>query len=90
EALQLLYRERKELQENQRRINNQLTTLTMSVIRLVTQCTNGNSNNSLNTSRPSNSVNLPSQTLSIPKGSITTLFLCTNQEGREDTLLSEE
>ncbi|MED6159299.1 hypothetical protein PIB30_041052 [Stylosanthes scabra] len=33
---------------------------------------------------------LPSQALSIPRGSIPTLFLCTNQEGREDALLNEE
>ncbi|MED6114311.1 hypothetical protein PIB30_079072 [Stylosanthes scabra] len=55
-----------------------------------TQFTNGYSNNSSNTSQPSNSGSLPSQPLSIPKGSINTLFLCTNQEGREDTLLNEE
>ncbi|MED6213808.1 hypothetical protein PIB30_096959 [Stylosanthes scabra] len=49
-----------------------------------------NSNNSSNTSNPSNSVDIPSQPLSIPKGSINTLFLCKNQEGREDTLLHED
>ncbi|MED6200318.1 hypothetical protein PIB30_083938 [Stylosanthes scabra] len=33
---------------------------------------------------------LPSQALSIPKGSVPTLFLCANQEGREDAPLNEE
>ncbi|MED6222390.1 hypothetical protein PIB30_063968 [Stylosanthes scabra] len=55
---------------------------------LVTIFTNGNSNNSTNTS-PSSSKDLPSQPQSIPKGSINTLFLCTKQEGREDTLNEE-
>ncbi|MED6199028.1 hypothetical protein PIB30_072138 [Stylosanthes scabra] len=47
-------------------------------------------NNSSNTSQPSNSENLPSQPLSNPWGHIGILFLCTNQEGREDALLNEE
>ncbi|MED6186417.1 hypothetical protein PIB30_066510 [Stylosanthes scabra] len=47
-------------------------------------------NNSSNISQPSNSRNLPSQPLSNPWGSIGTVFLCTNREGREDVLLNEE
>ncbi|MED6188491.1 hypothetical protein PIB30_086479 [Stylosanthes scabra] len=40
ETFQLLCQERKELHENQRQVNTQLTTLTFSVIRLVTQFRN--------------------------------------------------
>ncbi|MED6209181.1 hypothetical protein PIB30_052281 [Stylosanthes scabra] len=40
ETFQLLCQKRKELHENQRRVNTQLTTLTLSVIHLVTQFTN--------------------------------------------------
>ncbi|MED6123494.1 hypothetical protein PIB30_049645 [Stylosanthes scabra] len=40
ETFQLLCQERKELRENQRRVNAQLTTLTLSIIRLVTKFTN--------------------------------------------------
>ncbi|MED6170155.1 hypothetical protein PIB30_028133 [Stylosanthes scabra] len=47
-------------------------------------------NNSSNISQPSNSENLPSQPLSNPWGHIGTLFLCTNQEGREDVLNEED
>ncbi|MED6184105.1 hypothetical protein PIB30_044233 [Stylosanthes scabra] len=90
ETFQLLCQERKELRENQRRVNAQLTTLTLSMIRLVTQFTNGNSDNSMNISQPSNSGDLPSRPLSNPWGRIGTLFLCTNQEGREDALLNED
>ncbi|MED6225025.1 hypothetical protein PIB30_089810, partial [Stylosanthes scabra] len=88
--LQVLLQERKELWEAQKQIDNQVTTLTLSVIRLVTQFTNGTPKNSSNISQPSNSGNLPSQRLSNPWGSIGTVFLCTNQEGREDALLNEE
>ncbi|MED6199296.1 hypothetical protein PIB30_074670 [Stylosanthes scabra] len=82
--------ERKELQENQRRINAQLTTLQLSVLRFVIQSANSNFNNSLIATQPLNSEDLPSQALLIPRGSIPTLFLCDNQEGREDALLNEE
>ncbi|MED6163894.1 hypothetical protein PIB30_084507 [Stylosanthes scabra] len=47
-------------------------------------------NNSSNISQPSNSENLPSQPLSNPWGHIGILFLCTNQEGREDVLNEED
>ncbi|MED6137834.1 hypothetical protein PIB30_068782, partial [Stylosanthes scabra] len=47
-------------------------------------------NNSSNISQPSNSENLPSQPLSNSWRSMGTLFLYTNQEGREDALLNEE
>ncbi|MED6175439.1 hypothetical protein PIB30_078318 [Stylosanthes scabra] len=47
-------------------------------------------NNSSNISQPSNTENLPSQPLSNPWGHIGTLFLCTNQEGREDVLNEED
>ncbi|MED6114085.1 hypothetical protein PIB30_076929 [Stylosanthes scabra] len=90
DILQVLLQERKELWEAQKQIDNQVTTLTLSVIRLVTQFTKGTPNNSSNISQPSNSGNLPSQPLSNPWGSIGTMFLCTNQEGREDALLNEE
>ncbi|MED6224123.1 hypothetical protein PIB30_080717 [Stylosanthes scabra] len=90
DMLQVLLQERKELWEAQKRIDNQVTTLTLSAICLVTQFTNGTPNNSSNISQPSNSGNLPSQPLSNPWGSISTVFLCTNQEGKEDALLNEE
>ncbi|MED6188320.1 hypothetical protein PIB30_084851 [Stylosanthes scabra] len=90
DMLQVLLQERKELWEAQKRIDNQVTTLTLSAIYLVTQFTNGTPNNSSNISQPSNSGNLPSQPLSNPWGSISTVFLCANQEGREDALLNEE
>ncbi|MED6224047.1 hypothetical protein PIB30_080002, partial [Stylosanthes scabra] len=41
------------------------------------------------TSQPLNSGDLPSQALSIPRRSIPTMFLCANQEGREDAPLNE-
>ncbi|MED6116283.1 hypothetical protein PIB30_098793, partial [Stylosanthes scabra] len=41
------------------------------------------------TSQPLNSGDLPSQALSIPRRSIPTIFLCANQEGREDAPLNE-
>ncbi|MED6127185.1 hypothetical protein PIB30_085713, partial [Stylosanthes scabra] len=44
----------------------------------------------LNISQLSNSGNIPSQPLSIPKGSINIVFLYINQKGREDTLLNDE
>ncbi|MED6175247.1 hypothetical protein PIB30_076600 [Stylosanthes scabra] len=49
-----------------------------------------NFNNSSITSQPLNSGHLPSQALSIPTGSIPTLFLCANQERRENAPLNEE
>ncbi|MED6176038.1 hypothetical protein PIB30_084120, partial [Stylosanthes scabra] len=42
------------------------------------------------TSQPLNSGDLPSQAPSIPRRSIPTLFLCANQEGKEDAPLNEE
>ncbi|MED6195081.1 hypothetical protein PIB30_034625 [Stylosanthes scabra] len=48
ETFQLLCQERKELRENQRRVNAQLTTLTLSIIRLVTQFTNEGRKDTLN------------------------------------------
>ncbi|MED6222192.1 hypothetical protein PIB30_062004, partial [Stylosanthes scabra] len=49
-----------------------------------------NFNNSSIASQPLNSGEPPSQPLSNPRGSIPTLFRCTNQEGREDALLHEQ
>ncbi|MED6110629.1 hypothetical protein PIB30_044762 [Stylosanthes scabra] len=54
------------------------------------QFANSNFNNFLITSQPLHSKDLPSQPLPNPWGSIPTLFLCANQEGREDTLLHED
>ncbi|MED6160374.1 hypothetical protein PIB30_050942 [Stylosanthes scabra] len=82
--------ERKELRENQRRIKAQVTTLQLSVLRFVIQSANSNFNNFSIASQPLNSEDFPSQALSIPRGRIPTLFLCTNQEGREDALLNED
>ncbi|MED6223131.1 hypothetical protein PIB30_071025 [Stylosanthes scabra] len=62
----------------------------MSVIRLMIQSANSNFNNSSIASQPLNSGDLPSQPPSSSRGSIPTLFLCANQEGRDDTLLHEE
>ncbi|MED6109721.1 hypothetical protein PIB30_036282 [Stylosanthes scabra] len=90
DAFWLLCQERKELLENQRRINAQLTTLQLSVLHFMLQYSNSNFKNSTNTSQPSNSGDLPSQSLSNPWEIIGTVFLCTNQEGREDALLDEE
>ncbi|MED6173370.1 hypothetical protein PIB30_058648 [Stylosanthes scabra] len=90
EAFQLLYQERKEHRENQRRISAQLTTLHLSVLCFVIQSTNSNFINSSIASQPLNSGETPSQEPSILRGSIPTLFLCTNQEGREDAPLNEE
>ncbi|MED6139537.1 hypothetical protein PIB30_084744 [Stylosanthes scabra] len=90
EAFQLLYKERKELRENQRRISSKLTTLHLSILRFVIQSANSNFNNSSITSQTLNSGDLSSQALSIPRRSIHTLFLCANEEGREDTPLNEE
>ncbi|MED6137845.1 hypothetical protein PIB30_068854 [Stylosanthes scabra] len=49
-----------------------------------------NFNNSSIASEPLNSGDLLSQPLSNPRRCIGTLFLCTNQEGRQDALLLEE
>ncbi|MED6141154.1 hypothetical protein PIB30_100487, partial [Stylosanthes scabra] len=54
------------------------------------ESTINNFNNSIIISQPLNSEDLPSQPLSNPRRCIGTLFLCTNQEGREDALLHEE
>ncbi|MED6176454.1 hypothetical protein PIB30_088349 [Stylosanthes scabra] len=76
--------------EAQKQIDDQVTTLQLSVIRFVIQSANSNFNNSSIASEPLNSVELPSQPLSNPRRCIGTLFLCTNQDGREDVLLHEE
>ncbi|MED6163448.1 hypothetical protein PIB30_080015 [Stylosanthes scabra] len=89
DALQLLCQERKELWEAQKRIDDLVTTLQQSVIHFVLQSSNSNFNNTSIACQPLNS-DLPSRSLSNPWGSIGTLVLCTNQEGREDTLLNEE
>ncbi|MED6153970.1 hypothetical protein PIB30_107442, partial [Stylosanthes scabra] len=88
EAIQLLCLERKELLGNQRR-NAQVTTLQLSVIHLIIESVNGKFNNSSITSQPLHSGDLPFQSLSNQWRSITTLSLCVNQEGRQDTLLSQ-
>ncbi|MED6125344.1 hypothetical protein PIB30_067677 [Stylosanthes scabra] len=90
EALQLLCQERKELWKAQKRIDNQVTTLQLSIIRLMIQSTNSNFNNSSIASQSLNFGGLPSQPLSNPRGSIPTLFRCANQEGKEDALLHDE
>ncbi|MED6177068.1 hypothetical protein PIB30_094242 [Stylosanthes scabra] len=76
--------------EAQKQIDDQVTTLQLSVIRFVIQSANSNFNNPSIASEPLNSGYLPSQPLSNPRRCIGTLFLCTNQEGREDALLHEE
>ncbi|MED6141048.1 hypothetical protein PIB30_099485, partial [Stylosanthes scabra] len=76
---------RKEFWETQRRLEAQLATVTELVTRLVTLSAASTSI----TSQPLNSGGLPSQALSIPRRSIPTMFLCANQEGREDTPLNE-
>ncbi|MED6225665.1 hypothetical protein PIB30_095799, partial [Stylosanthes scabra] len=55
----------------------------------MTQSANSNFNNSSITSQPLNSGDLPSELLSNPWGCIPPFFLCVNQEGREDALLSQ-
>ncbi|MED6225842.1 hypothetical protein PIB30_097574 [Stylosanthes scabra] len=82
---QVLLQERKEFWETQRRLEAQIATVTELVTRLVTLSVASTSI----TSQPLNSGDLPSQALSIPKRSIPTLFLCANQEGREDAPLNE-
>ncbi|MED6121877.1 hypothetical protein PIB30_034195 [Stylosanthes scabra] len=80
-----LAQERKEIREVQRKTKIQLDLL-IKLANLVIE----HLNNSSNISQPSNSENLPSQPLSNPWGHIGTLFLCTNQEGREDVLNEED
>ncbi|MED6218155.1 hypothetical protein PIB30_024337 [Stylosanthes scabra] len=80
-----LAQERNEIREVQRKMEIQLDLL----IKLATLVIE-HLNNSSNISQPSNFEDLPSQPLSNPWGDIGTLFLCTNQEGREDALLNEE
>ncbi|MED6165578.1 hypothetical protein PIB30_100926 [Stylosanthes scabra] len=74
DIFQVLLQERKEFWETQRRLEAQLATVTELY---------------LITSQPLNSEDLPSQALSIPRRSIPTMFLCANQEGREDAPLNE-
>ncbi|MED6199100.1 hypothetical protein PIB30_072684 [Stylosanthes scabra] len=85
DIFQVLLQERKEFWETQRRLKAQLATVTELVTRLVTLSVASTSI----TSQPLNSGDLPSQALSIPRRSIPTLFLCANQEGREDAPLNE-
>ncbi|MED6134006.1 hypothetical protein PIB30_033530 [Stylosanthes scabra] len=80
-----LAQERNEIREVQRKTKIQLDLL----IKLATLVFE-HLNKSSNISQPSNSENLPSQPLSNPWGHIGTLFLCTNQEGREDVLNEED
>ncbi|MED6210128.1 hypothetical protein PIB30_061251 [Stylosanthes scabra] len=80
-----LERGRKEFWETQKRLEAQLATVTELETRLVTPSVASTSI----TSQPLNSGDLPSQALSIPRRSIPSLFLCANQEGREDAPLNE-
>ncbi|MED6168497.1 hypothetical protein PIB30_012226 [Stylosanthes scabra] len=80
-----LTQERNEIREVQRKTEIQLD-LMIKLATLVIEYLNNYSN----ISQPSNSENLPSQPLSNPWRSLGTLFLYTNQERREDTLLNEE
>ncbi|MED6115121.1 hypothetical protein PIB30_087184 [Stylosanthes scabra] len=80
-----LAQERNEIREVQRKIEIQLNLLIKLATLIIEHL-----NNSSNISQPSNSENLPSQPLSNPWGHIGTLFLCTNQEGREDVLNEED
>ncbi|MED6131866.1 hypothetical protein PIB30_013828 [Stylosanthes scabra] len=80
-----LAQERNEIREVQGKMEIQLDLL-IKLASLVIE----HLNNSSNISQPSNSENLPSQPLSNPWGHIGTLFLCTNQEGREDVLNEED
>ncbi|MED6183858.1 hypothetical protein PIB30_041713 [Stylosanthes scabra] len=86
DILQVLYQERKELWEAQKQIESQVDTLTELVTRLVTLFAASNSNSS----QLSNLGDFPSQPLSFSRGNINTVFLCANQEGREDELLLED
>ncbi|MED6109306.1 hypothetical protein PIB30_032175 [Stylosanthes scabra] len=86
DIFQVLLQERKEFWETQKRLEARLATVTELVTRLVTPSVAS----TLITSQPLNSGDLPSQALSIPRRSIPTLFLCANQEGREDAPLNEE
>ncbi|MED6123826.1 hypothetical protein PIB30_053092 [Stylosanthes scabra] len=82
---QVLLQERKEFWETQRRLEAQLAIVIELVTRLVTLSAASTSI----TSQPLKSGDLPSQALSIPRRSIPTMFLCANQEGREDAPLNE-
>ncbi|MED6139388.1 hypothetical protein PIB30_083373 [Stylosanthes scabra] len=86
DIFQVLQQGKKEFWEAQKRLEAQLATVTELVTRLVTPSVASTSI----TSQPLNSGDLPSQALSIPRRRIPTLFLCANQEGREDALLNEE
>ncbi|MED6127009.1 hypothetical protein PIB30_083970 [Stylosanthes scabra] len=81
DILQVLRQERNEIMGAQRKIEIQLD-LKIKLATLVIE--------HLTNSQPSKSGNFPSQQLSNPWGSIGTVFLCTNQEGREDALLDKE
>ncbi|MED6147498.1 hypothetical protein PIB30_044543 [Stylosanthes scabra] len=83
--VEALAQERNEIREVQRKMEIQLDLL----IKLATLVIE-HLDNSSNISQPSNSENLPSQPLSNPWRHIGTLFLCTNQEGREDVLNEED
>ncbi|MED6212823.1 hypothetical protein PIB30_087197 [Stylosanthes scabra] len=85
DIFQVLLQERKEFWKTQRRLEAQLATVTELITCLVTLSAVSTSI----TSQPLNSGDLPSQALSIPRRSIPTMFLCANQEGREDTPLNE-
>ncbi|MED6112704.1 hypothetical protein PIB30_063937 [Stylosanthes scabra] len=85
ELFETLAQERNEIREVQRKMEIQLDLLIMLATLIIE-----NLNNSSNISQPSNSEDLPSQPLSNPWGHIGTLFLCTNQEGREDVLNEED
>ncbi|MED6115264.1 hypothetical protein PIB30_088748 [Stylosanthes scabra] len=76
----------REFWETQKRLEAQLATVTELVTHLVTPSVASTSI----TTQSLNSGDLPSQALSIARRSIPTLFLCANQEGREDTPLNEE
>ncbi|MED6113521.1 hypothetical protein PIB30_071557 [Stylosanthes scabra] len=86
DIFQVLQQGRKAFWETQKRLEAQLATVTELVTRLVTPSVASTSI----TSQPLNSGDLPSQALSIPRRSIPTLFLCANQEGREEAPPNEE
>ncbi|MED6116035.1 hypothetical protein PIB30_096383 [Stylosanthes scabra] len=80
-----LAQERTEIREVQRKMEIQLDLLIKLATLIIEHL-----KNSSNISQPSNFENLPSQPLSNPWRSLGTLFLCTNQKGREDVLNEED
>ncbi|MED6111201.1 hypothetical protein PIB30_050236 [Stylosanthes scabra] len=80
ELIKLLCQERKEIQEIQKQIANQVNTLCSIAIQLMTQSA---INNSSSTSQPLNSEDRPSKSLPNPRGCIPTLSQC---KGRKGTL----